>query len=94
MVTYTHTYGCVPICDNIAHLLHFSQDERLVRLLYCVFLNMQRGRTALHHAAVQGSKECCKLLVHEFTADPEEMESVSQEPVTAPKGFIYADFIT
>ena len=29
------------------------------------------------------------LLVHAFTADPEEVDSVSQETVTAPKGFIY-----
>ena len=61
--------------------------------MYC-FLNLQRDRTALHYAAVQGSKECLKLLVHEFTADPEEADSVSHENVTAPKGFIYVDFIS
>ena len=93
---YIHTYiwTCVPICDNIAHLLQLLQDGRLVQLFYCVFPNLQRGRTALHHATAQGSKEYCKLLVHEFTADPEEVESVSQETVTAPKGFICIDFIT
>ena len=30
-----------------------------------------------------------KLLVHEFTAAPEKVDSVSQETVTTPKGFIY-----
>ena len=55
---------------------------------------MQRDRTALHHAAVQGSKECLKLLVHKFTADPEEVDSVCHKNVTAPKGFIYVDFFT
>ena len=65
-----------------------------MRLFYCVFFHMQRGRTALHHAAVQGSKECLKLLVHEFTADPEEVDSVSHKNVAAPKGFIYVDFIS
>ena len=42
-----------------------------------VFVSMQRGRTAIHHAADKGSKECLKLLVYEFTADPEEVDSVS-----------------
>ena len=55
---------------------------------------MQRGRTALHYTAVQRSEECLKLLVHEFTADPEEVDSVSHKNVTAPKGFIYIDFIS
>ena len=66
----------------------------MVRLFYYVFLNMQRGRSALHYAAVQGSKECLKLLVHEFTADPEEVDSVSHKNVTTPKGFIYVNFIS
>ena len=29
-----------------------------------------------------------------FTADPEEVDSVSHKNVTAPKGFIYIDFIS
>ena len=55
---------------------------------------MQRGRTALYYAAVRVSKECLKLLVHEFTADPEEVDSVGHENVTAPKGFMYVDSIS
>ena len=37
---------------------------------------MQKGKTALHHAAEEGSQECLKLLVHEFQADPEEVDIV------------------
>ena len=37
---------------------------------------MQKGKTALHHAAEEGSKECLKVLVHEFQADPEEVDIV------------------
>ena len=55
---------------------------------------MQRGRTALYYAAVRVSKECLKLLVHEFTADPEEVDSVSHKNVTGPKVFIYIGFIS
>ena len=43
----------------------------------CTVYNMQQGRTALHHAAEEGSKECLKILVHEFQADPEEVDMVS-----------------
>ena len=42
-----------------------------------VALNLQKGRTALHHAAQEGSKECLKVLVHEYRADPEEVDMVS-----------------
>ena len=52
----------------------------LVRF-YCyvtVALNIQMGRTALHHAAEGGSKECLKVLVHEYRADPEEVDVVSR----------------
>ena len=51
----------------------------------CTVCNMQQGRTALHHAAVQGSKECLKVLVHEFQADPEEVDMVSGYTVESPK---------
>ena len=37
---------------------------------------MQKGKTGLHHAAEEGSKECLKVLVHEFQADPEEVDIV------------------
>ena len=52
----------------------------LVRLYCCVTvaLNIQMGRTALHHAAEGGSKECLKVLVHEYRADPEEVDIVSR----------------
>ena len=39
---------------------------------------MQKGKTALHHAAEEGSKECLKFLVHEFQADPEEVDIVRE----------------
>ena len=42
----------------------------------CVDINMQKGKTGLHHAAEEGSKECLKVLVHEFQADPEEVDIV------------------
>ena len=48
----------------------------------CVDINMQKGRTALHHAAEEGSKECLKVLVHEFQADPEEVDIVSWDSLT------------
>ena len=91
---YIHTYGHV--CLHVIILLIialFTRWEIGAILLLC-FLNLQRGRTALHHAAVQGSKECLKLLVYELTADPEEVDSVCDKNVTAPKGFIYIDVIT
>ena len=43
----------------------------------CVFSIMQTGATPLILAADQGSKECLKLLVHEYNADPEEVDLVS-----------------
>ena len=45
--------------------------------MYAVF-NVQKGRTALHWAAELGSKECLKVLVHEYRADPEEVDIVSE----------------
>ena len=57
------------------------------------FSTCREGRTALYYAAVRVSEECLNLLVHEFTADPEEVDSVSHKNVTAPKVFIYIDFI-
>ena len=45
--------------------------------MHDVFLNVQKGKTTLHHAAEKGSKECLKVLVHEFQADPEEVDIVS-----------------
>ena len=47
-------------------------------IVYIVF-NVQKGRTALHCAAEEGSKECLKVLVHEYRADPEEVDIVSYE---------------
>ena len=44
-------------------------------IVYIVF-NVQKGRTALHCAAEEGSKECLKVLVHEYRADPEEVDIV------------------
>ena len=38
---------------------------------------LQEGRTPLSLAAEMGSKECVKLLVHECSADPEEVDTVS-----------------
>ena len=49
---------------------------RYVRHMYVAF-NLQKGRTPLHHAAQEGSKECLKVLVHEYMADPEEVDMVS-----------------
>ena len=49
---------------------------RYVCHMYVAF-NLQKGRTALHHAAEEGSKECLKVLVHEYRADPEEVDIVS-----------------
>ena len=45
--------------------------------MHDVFFNVQKDKTALHHAAEKGSKECLKVLVHEFQADPEEVDIVS-----------------
>ena len=44
-------------------------------IVYIVF-NVQKDRTALHCAAEKGSKECLKVLVHEYRADPEEVDIV------------------
>ena len=38
---------------------------------------MQSGATPLRLAAEFGGKECVKLLVHEYNADPEEADIVS-----------------
>ena len=45
--------------------------------MHAVF-NVQKGRTPLHWAAEEGSKECLKVLVHEYKADPEEVDIVSE----------------
>ena len=45
-------------------------------ILYVVF-NVQKGKTALSIATLKGNKECLKVLVHEFKADPEEVDMVS-----------------
>lgn len=50
--------------------------------IHDVFFNGQNGRTALNHAAKKGSKECLKVLVHEFQADPEEVDIVSRDCLT------------
>ena len=50
---------------NIPHICQFQHA------------NMQKGKTPLHHMANKGSKECVKLLVHEYRADPEEVDIVS-----------------
>ena len=49
--------------------------EECTSYMYVIF-NEQKGRNALHCAAEQGSKECLKLLVHEYRADPEEVDMV------------------
>ena len=45
--------------------------------VYCLYSVIQAGATALNYAAGMGQKECLKLLVHEYNADPEEVDIVS-----------------
>ena len=49
----------------LRHMYHTSVD-----------IYTQKGKTALHCAAENGGKECTKLLVHEYGADPEEVDMV------------------
>ena len=57
---------------------YYAYSMELLRHVYyaSVDFNMQKDKTPLHHTAEEGSKECMKLLVHEYSADPEEVDMV------------------
>ena len=64
MPSVVHSFNIIPAHHNV---------------LYCTVCTstMQAGATPLRLAAEFDGKECVKLLVHEYNADPEEVDIVS-----------------